>query len=140
MGIFEDEPITNLGLLAQSKHGSSTAFLLPDTRDDLNMRNATEVSHKKLNSLTYLEEDTQKPNKANSQVLCPYAIYHPTANEGACTNLSAMLKTITKFDDTDIEGNDSLFLHIAAQYITMMTSSAPFRRYQARNPEGKKRG
>ena len=45
------------------------------------------------------------------------------------------MKTITTFVDTQITGKDAPFLQLAARRLAMLTSSAEFRRFQARNQE-----
>ena len=137
-GKFEDEPTTDLAKAAHNKRGFSAAFLLPDTRDVLESRNEMQVAHNDRINQQFLEEDIQKHSKADSRVLCPSSIHHRTSVEGCCANMVAMMKTITKFDDTVMTGNDAPLLAICARRIALITSSAQFRRYQARNSELKK--
>ena len=105
MGKFEDKSITALAKASAMKQGSSTAFLLPDNWDILDAHNTMEMEHNERVNRMLFKEDTQKHNKANSQVLCAKTIYHRTENKGACANMSVLLNTVTKLDTMDTKDN-----------------------------------
>ena len=126
MGKFEDKPITNLAKAAATKRGFSTAFLLPDNWDVLDAHNTMEMEHNERVNRMLFKEDTQKHNKANSQVLYVKTIHHRTESKGAYAKMSVLLNTVTKLDTMDTKDNESPFLHIAARHITLTISLVLF--------------
>ena len=134
-GKVDDEPLRSLDDAAKSKSGFSAAYLLPDDRTTLEQRDALAQAHDESSDLQLLEADVRKHNKAMTDVLVASMIFHRTSIEIACANLGCLLKTITDFVDTDITGNDTPFLQVAARRLALIISSTEFRRYQARNPD-----
>ena len=130
-GRMEDEPLRTLDDTAKMKSGFSAAFLLPDNKDVLEDRESLGQAHQKGSNLQLIEEDVQKHNKAQTEVLAASIIFHRTLIEIACANLVFLMKTTTLYSDIVTAGNDAPFLHMAARRLAPLTSSAVFRRYQA---------
>ena len=134
-GKVDDEPLRTLDDAEKTKSGFSAAFLLPDTRDVLEEREALAQAQVDGSNLQLIEADVRKHDKALIDVLVTSVIFHRTSIEIACANLGCLMRTITTFINTLIAGNDAPFLQVSARRLALLISLAVFQRFQARNPD-----